>query len=98
MSENTGSDIVKQPTDQELLKTLISRIEKLEEEKKHLQRRPPRRDVECFRCHQTGHYARDCQLNQTRDTSFPTKSNGATPSREHLNERGASLVPRGRSC
>ncbi|KAH3725817.1 hypothetical protein DPMN_051666 [Dreissena polymorpha] len=98
MSDNTGSDIVKQPTDQELLKTLISRIGKLEEKKKHLQRRPPRRDVKCFRCHQTGHYARDCTPNQTRDKSFPTKANGATPSQEHLNERGASLVPSGRSC
>ncbi|KAH3706089.1 hypothetical protein DPMN_065469 [Dreissena polymorpha] len=81
MSENAESYIGKQPTDLELLKTRISRIEKLEEEKKHLQRRPPRRDVEFFRYHQTGHYARDCPLNQARDKSFPKMANGVTPSR-----------------
>ncbi|KAH3770899.1 hypothetical protein DPMN_172197 [Dreissena polymorpha] len=98
MSENSGSDIGKQLTDQELLTTLINRIDKLEDENKNLRRRPSRRNVECFRCHMTGHYAGDCTHNQSTDNLFATKTYGETPSWEDLNERGASLEPRGRSC
>ncbi|KAH3786977.1 hypothetical protein DPMN_165096 [Dreissena polymorpha] len=75
----------------ELIAILLKRIEKLEEAQQTNDRKSStfNRDVECFACHDKGHYARDCHK---RTWGQPRKEQSA------LNMQGASLEPRGRSC
>ncbi|KAH3786705.1 hypothetical protein DPMN_164814 [Dreissena polymorpha] len=74
----------------DLIAKLLERIEKLEEAQQAKDRKGStfKKDVECFSCHDIGHYARDCRK---RTSSQPRKEQPA------LNMQGASLESRGRS-
>lgn len=85
----TGSDV----TQSSLLQQLLERIERLEKGPGAFKngRRSDSRSVECYHCHELGHFARRCPKKQEPFDD----SNGQ---QEPLNGKGPSLGARGRSA
>ncbi|KAH3820482.1 hypothetical protein DPMN_122228 [Dreissena polymorpha] len=70
------------------IKELLSRIEKLERQNGSSRwSGNGRRNVECFRCHKQGHYARECP-----GTPDGCSENLIVASDHHLNVQGPTLA------
>lgn len=86
----------------DLLDQIMQRLERLE--KNNIGQTPDRTDkpnkrVECFYCHDMGHYARECPKKAQRQVSKTERANGEelVSSKAPLNSQGPSLTPGGRS-
>jgi hypothetical protein len=86
----------KQTDDANLVITeLMQRIEKLESQREKQFRRPfDKRNIQCYKCHQKGHFARECPVSGE-------SINGPYPERreilkeEPLNMNGPALAAKG---
>jgi len=77
-----------------LMQQILKRLESLEAQKS--ERRPwLKREVECFKCHEKGHYARECTA--TKQGSPNVKTELRKTADNHLNEQGPALAAKGRS-
>ncbi|KAH3862627.1 hypothetical protein DPMN_025597 [Dreissena polymorpha] len=76
------------------MQQILKRLESLEAQKS--ERRPwLKREVECFKCHEKGHYARECTA--TKQGSPNVKTELRKTADNHLNEQGPALAAKGRS-
>ena len=83
---------VKNVDDVDSVKSLLARVEKLEAEAARPRSFKGKRDIECFYCHEKGHYARECPEKRGKPEVDPI-----TSKEDHLNVSGPALAARGRS-
>jgi hypothetical protein len=84
---------------EDLLRKLLKRVEKLEEDKSNGNReRKSFKEIECFNCHEKGHYARACPNRGYRyNNREAIKVQRGNDKGQSLNFKGPALVPKGRS-
>ncbi|KAH3888476.1 hypothetical protein DPMN_012511 [Dreissena polymorpha] len=86
---------VKNVDDVDTVNSLLARVEKLEAEAARSRSFKGKRDIECFYCHEKGHFARECPEKQGKPEVNP--STGNESKEDHLNGSGPALAARGRS-
>ena len=86
---------VKNVDDVDTVKSLLARVEKLEAEAARSRSFKGKRDIECFYCHEKGHFARECPKKHGKPDVDP--STGKESKEDHLNGSGPALAARGRS-
>jgi hypothetical protein len=87
--------VVKNVDDVDTVKSLLARVEKLEAEAARSRSFKGKRDIECFYCHEKGHFARECPKKHGKPDVDP--STGKESKEDHLNGSGPALAARGRS-
>ncbi|XP_053385508.1 uncharacterized protein LOC123539473 [Mercenaria mercenaria] len=93
-----GTPVEKKHTQEELLQCLIERVGRLEQSFARAKDRQTRSDVECYSCHERGHYARDCPSRDSKNfmSDSPVATQESTTD-DPLNYKGPALAPRERS-
>ncbi|KAH3888114.1 uncharacterized protein LOC127845746 [Dreissena polymorpha] len=86
---------VKNVDNVDTVKSLLARVEKLEAEEARPRGFKGNRDIECFYCHEKGHFARECPKKKGKPEVDP--STGKESKEDHLNGSGPALAARGRS-
>ena len=81
-----------------IIQELKQRIEKLENQKEKVPRKSlDKKEVQCFKCHQMGHYARECPDRGYKPYHKPQHENEANTIANPLNMMGPALAAKGRS-